>query len=206
LTLGTVAEAIGTFAVTNVDDLVVLAVFFGQAEGRRRAILRIVTGQYLGFTALLAVSVTTAVVSATLLPHKVLAYFGFVPIALGVYAGFRAWRERRRGSDDADGVGVPGASQRRGPTVLHVAAVRFSSGVDNIGVYVPIFAVATLTETWIFVVVFLIGVAMWCLAARYLASHRVIAEALTRWDHIILPVVLIGIGVFILIEGGAFGL
>lgn len=65
--LGTVAEAIGAFAVTNVDDLVVLAAFFGQAAGHRGATVRIVTGQYLGFMALLAVSVSTALVGETLL-------------------------------------------------------------------------------------------------------------------------------------------
>jgi cadmium resistance protein CadD (predicted permease) len=33
-----------------------------------------------------------------------------------------------------------------------------------------------------------------------------VARALARWGHIVLPVVLVGLGVAILIEGGAFGL
>jgi cadmium resistance protein CadD (predicted permease) len=42
---------------------------------------------------------------------------------------------------------------------------------------------------------------------RPVLRHRpVIAKALSRWGHILLPLVLIGIGLLIVIEGGAFGL
>lgn len=203
--LGTVAEAIGTFVVTNVDDLVMLAVFFGQAAGRRGATVRIVTGQYLGFVALLAVSVVTALVGETLLPHTVLAYFGFVPVVMGLYAGFRGWRERRTAADN-NAVWAAGNEEDRGPGVADVAMVTFANGGDNIGVYVPIFAVEPVTGISVFVVVFLVGIAVCCVVARYLASHPLIAGSLARWNHVVLPVVLIGIGVWILIEGGAFGL
>lgn len=203
--LGTVAEAIVTFAVTNVDDLVVLAVFFGQAAGHRAATIQIVTGQYLGFMALLAISVVAALVGATLLPHQMLAYFGFVPIILGVGAGFRAWRERRTPADHK-AVRAVGTEKDRGPSIAQVTVVTFTNGGDNIGVYVPIFAVATVASLVVFVVVFLVGIAVCCLVAGYLASRPLIARSLARWDHIVLPAVLIIIGVSILIQGGAFGL
>ncbi|WP_432030799.1 hypothetical protein [Streptomyces sp. 1222.5] len=48
--------------------------------------------------------------------------------------------------------------------------------------------------------------AVWIAAGRYFATRPVIARALSRWGHILLPVVLIGIGLLILVEGGAFGL
>jgi cadmium resistance protein CadD (predicted permease) len=38
--LGLLGQAAGMFAVTNVDDMLVLAVFFGQAAGKRAAVLR----------------------------------------------------------------------------------------------------------------------------------------------------------------------
>ncbi|MFF3878658.1 hypothetical protein [Streptomyces sp. NPDC001978] len=46
--------------------------------------------------------------------------------------------------------------------------------------------------------VFLILVAVWCFAGRFFATRPVIAEALSRWGHILLPLVLIAIGLFIL--------
>ncbi|WP_211268600.1 hypothetical protein [Actinoplanes subtropicus] len=39
------------------------------------------------------------------------------------------------------------------------------------------------------------------LAARRLATHRLIARALGRWGHLLLPAVLIGIGLLILLPG-----
>lgn len=58
----------------------------------------------------------------------------------------------------------------------------------------------------VYAVVFLILVAVWCFAGRFFATRPVIAEAFSRWGHILLPLVLIAIGLLILIEGGAFGL
>jgi cadmium resistance protein CadD (predicted permease) len=65
-----------------------------------------------------------------------------------------------------------------------------------------------LSPVWVacLVIVFLIGVAVWCGAGWFLATRPLVAKALSRWGHLILPVVLVGIGLVILIEGGAIGL
>lgn len=202
ITGATIIEAIGTFAATNIDDIVVLAVFFGQAPGHRGAAIRVIAGQYLGFTAILAVSIAGAVLGATLLPPAILPYFGLLPIVLGLRAAWVAWRQNRRAEpsheEDAASPSVPG--------VWQVAAVTFANGGDNIGVYIPIFAVSTITTIAVYTSVFMIGVAMWCAAGRYFSAHPIIAKALSRWGHIVLPVALIAIGTAILIKGGAFGL
>jgi cadmium resistance protein CadD (predicted permease) len=57
----------------------------------------------------------------------------------------------------------------------------------------------------VYVVVFLGLVAVWIAVGRYFATRPVVARALSRWGHIVLPVVLIGLGLLILVEGGAFG-
>jgi len=54
-------------------------------------------------------------------------------------------------------------------------------------------------------VVFLAGVGAWPAAARFLATGPVLTWVLSRWGHILLPVALIGIGLIILVDGGAFG-
>jgi cadmium resistance protein CadD (predicted permease) len=58
----------------------------------------------------------------------------------------------------------------------------------------------------VYVIVCLILVAVWCFAGRFFATRPVIAKALSRWGHILLPLVLIAIGLLTLIEDGAFGL
>jgi len=54
--------------------------------------------------------------------------------------------------------------------------------------------------------VFLALVAVLVMIAKFIATRRPIAEILERWEHILFPIVLIGLGIFILISGGAFGL
>jgi cadmium resistance protein CadD (predicted permease) len=195
---GIVGRAAAMFAVTNVDDLLVLALFFGQAAGRPGAAARVVAGQYLGFGALLAASVLGAF-GAGLLPATAVPYLGLVPLLLGVRAAVRAWRERGGGGDD----GLPAD---RGPAVLAVAAVTVANGGDNIGVYVPVFATAGPAGLTVHCAVFLVLVAVWCALGRFLATRAPVARALSRWGHVLLPVVLVGIGLLVLVEGGAFGL
>jgi len=71
---------------------------------------------------------------------------------------------------------------------------------------VPVFATAAAAGLVVYSVVVLVLVAVWCALGRFFATRPIIARTLSRWGHILLPVVLIGIGLLILIEGGAFGL
>ncbi|MCM9077212.1 cadmium resistance transporter [Streptomyces spororaveus] len=70
----------------------------------------------------------------------------------------------------------------------------------------PVFATAGAGGMSVYAAVFLALVAVWCFAGKFFATRPVIAKALARWGHILLPVVLIATGLLILIEGGAFGL
>jgi cadmium resistance protein CadD (predicted permease) len=199
MSLSIVGQAVGLFAVTNIDDIVVLALFFAQAAGHRGSTGRIAAGQYLGFVAILAVAVA-AEFGATLLPEAAIPYLGVLPLALGLRAAWRVWRGRHVTRDNADGV------QQRGPTVLEITAVTVANGGDNVGVYVPVFATAGPGGMSVYVVVFLGLLGVWICAGRFFATRPVVARALSRWGHVLLPVVLIGIGLLILIEGGVFGL
>ena len=57
----------------------------------------------------------------------------------------------------------------------------------------------------VYATVFLILVGAWCAAGWFFATRPVIAKALSRWGHILLPLVLITVGLLILVRGGAFG-
>lgn len=185
--LGLVGRAAVMFAVTNVDDLVLLAVFFAQAAGRWGAV-KVVTGQFLGFAAILAASIGGAL-GAGLLPDGAVRWLGVLPLLLGVRAAWQAWR--REDDESAPAAGV-----------LGIAVVCFANGGDNVGVYVPAFAATGPAGLAVYAVVFLVGVAVWCVAGRFLATRPGVAQVLARWGHIVLPAVLVALGVLILL--GAF--
>lgn len=198
---GIVAEAAGLFAITNVDDIVVLSLFFGRGAGQHGAATRIVTGQYLGFTAILAITVSAAY-GATFLPESAIAYLGLLPLALGLWGAWQAWKHHRHDDSGEQQTG----NKQDGPKALQVAAVTFANGSDNIGVYLPVFAKAGADGIAVYVAVFLVLVGVWCAAGRFFATRPAIAKVIGRWGYILHPLVLIALGLFILIQGGAFGL
>ncbi|QRP48426.1 cadmium resistance transporter [Amycolatopsis sp. FDAARGOS 1241] len=196
MNLSVIGQAVGLFAVTNIDDVLVLALFFAQGAGHRGATRRVALGQYLGFIAILAVAVAAAF-GATFLPEWLIPYLGLLPLALGIRAAGQAWRHRHDTDDEH-------TTRNRGPKSLEVAAVTFANGGDNIGVYVPVFATAGPGGMAGYVIVFLLLLGLWIAAGRHFATRPAIATALARGGHLLLPAVLIGIGLLILVEGGAF--
>jgi cadmium resistance protein CadD (predicted permease) len=206
VSIAVIGQAVGLFAVTNIDDIVILALFFGQAIGRG-SVLRVILGQYLGFAAILAASILGAL-GAGLLPETAIPYLGLIPLALGLRAGVHVSHDRRRRTAhdttaEDDRPTPHGENSGGGPGVLAVAAVTLANGGDNIGVYIPVFTTADLAGLLTYTGVFLVLVGMWCGAAHSFAGRPMIARALSRWGHILLPVVLISIGLIILNEGRA---
>lgn len=209
-------QAIGLFAGTNVDDIVVLALLFGQA-GDRHGMRRVVIGQYLGFGAILAVCALGAL-GANLLPSWVLPWMGLIPLGLGLYGGWRAWQGHRAAREQnpaapGPGVGVvplseagdavdsvdAAVSHDHGPSVTAVAAITLAGGADNVGVYIPAFAASGPWSLAVYVPVFLLLVAVWCAAGRFVATRPVIASSISRRGHVLVPVVLVAIGLIILL-------
>lgn len=190
-------QAVGLFLVTNIDDIIVLSLFFARGAGQRGTTTKIIAGQYLGFGAILLASLAVTFGAGLFLPDDAIPYFGLIPLLLGGYAAWQVWRN---GDDDDDTVADSPLS------ALTVAAVTFANGGDNIGVYVPVFLAVGTGALVAYSVVFLALVAVLVLAAKFVATRKPIAEVLERWEHILFPLVLIVLGLVILIEGGAFGL
>ncbi|MFB8147430.1 cadmium resistance transporter [Microbacterium sp. NPDC057407] len=198
--LSSILQAIGLFMATNIDDIIVLSLFFARGAGQRGTTARILFGQYLGFAGILAASVLVALGAGAFLPPGVIPYFGLIPLGLGLWAAWQAWRDRH--DDDDDDAKFEGKKV----AVWSVAGVTFANGGDNIGVYVPVFLNVGTAATIAYCIVFLALVAVLVGLAKFITTRKPIAELLERWEHILFPIVLIGLGVFILISGGAFGL
>ena len=187
--------AVGLFTATNIDDIIVLSLFFARGASQAGTTLRILAGQYLGFAGILAATILVTLGADAFLPTEAIPYFGLIPLTLGLCAAWQAWQ----GDDDAKVSG-------KNVSALIVAGVTFANGGDNIGVYVPVFLNVDTATVIIYCVVFLILVAGLVLLAKFVATRPPIAEVLERWEHVLFPIVLIGLGIFILISGGAFGL
>jgi cadmium resistance protein CadD (predicted permease) len=182
--------ALLAFVSTNIDDLFLLLLLYGQE--RRPGAVRL--GQYLGFGAILVASVVVSAGAALLRPEW-LGFFGLAPFAVGVKALFpmgprREERARRPG---------------RAGGFLPIATVTFANGGDNIAVYAPLFVGRPPAHLAVMIFVFLLMVPLWGWLALRLSRLPVVATALDRWGHWAAPVVLMGLGVYIFVGSGAAG-
>ena len=197
--LTSVLQAIGLFAATNIDDIIVLSLFFARGAGQRGTTARILAGQYLGFAGILVAAILVTTGAGAFLPPAAIPYFGLIPLGLGLWAAWQAWRGD---GDDDDEAKVAGKKVGVGT----VAGVTFANGGDNIGVYTPVFLSVEPLAVVAYCVIFLALVAVLVALARFVATRPPIAEVLERFEHILFPIVLIGLGIVILVSGGAFGL
>ncbi|MGP3955850.1 cadmium resistance transporter [Nonomuraea sp. 3N208] len=190
---GTIGAAAGMFAGTNIDDIIVLTVLFlsWRASARPRP-WQIWAGQYAGIAVLVLVSVVAAL-GLAIVPDDWVGLLGVVPFALGVKVLVSALRARGDGGDASPVVASGMAS---------VAGVTIANGADNISVYTPVFRAIGTGPTLVTIAVFAIGVAVWCVAASWLGSHKKIIDVIERYGHWLVPAVFMTIGSLIVIESG----
>ena len=207
---GAIIAGVTSFAATNIDDFVILMLFFAQVNATFRA-RHIVVGQYLGFTALIIASLV-GFFGGLIVPKAMIGLLGLVPIAIGIS------HLVKKENDQNEVQAVSGEFNRESnspvsklanlfnPQTLNVAAVTIANGGDNIAIYLPLFASSELPSLLVILAVFLVMVGVWSYAAYRLIRHKAIANILTRYSQALVPFILIGLGIFILIDSGTYRL
>ena len=198
--LTAISTGMTAFTATNLDDILILLLFFSQVNAvfRRR---HIVFGQYLGFTALVLASLP-GFFGRLIFPPDWIGMLGLLPIAIGLS------RLLNPETDDSEAEAELEQSENSfftsflSPQTYSVAAVTVANGGDNIGIYVPLFASNTLESLAVILAVFFAMVGVWCYAAYRLIQMRAIADTLTRYGNQLVPFVLIGLGIAILVKSG----
>jgi cadmium resistance protein CadD (predicted permease) len=192
------AADIVAFVATNIDDIFVLLGFMSEASSLPHYVI---AGQYLGIGAIVGCSLALSLVSLVI-PLPWVGLIGILPIAIGVRVAIRIMRHSQRTQD----LRVPHGRRRIGSTIFSVAVVTAFNGADNIAVYTPLFALQTIVERGITIVVFLVLTGLWCWIAAEIVRHPILGPPIRRWGRPLLPAVLIGLGTLVLIESGSLRL
>ncbi|MEH1977418.1 MAG: cadmium resistance transporter [Nostoc sp.] len=211
--LGTVfSEGIIAFIATNIDDIIILLIFFSQVNVnfRRRHIL---LGQYLGFAAIIIASLP-GFFGGLVIDRKWIGLLGLLPIAIGlqqlVFRKEETITVQTVSSDFRQSTPTnPVLSfilSILQPQTYKVAAVTIANGGDNISIYIPLFAGHDLASLGVILSIFFIMVGVWCAIAYFLSRQPTIADVLSRYGQAVVPFVLIGLGLFIMYERGTFTL
>ncbi|MED3126652.1 cadmium resistance transporter [Bacillus wiedmannii] len=195
----TIISSFIAFTSTNIDDIFILLVLFSQVrtgvikkEGRnvrektKMKELYIVIGQYLGFSLIIFLSIIGSL-SSFFVPVSWIGLLGSVPIYMGV-KGILSFRSYKRNEviDNVSG------------SIFKVASITLANGADNISIYIPMFASQNLKTNIVTLIIFFCMIAIWCFISYKLIRAPILAKVLERNCHIIVPIVLIGLGVCIL--------
>lgn len=191
-----VLTAVGVFVSTSIDYLFILIILFAQKNfGTKKG--QIYAGQFLGTGLLVGISLV-AVYIVNFLPEQwMIGLLGLVPIYLGI-------RFAIVGEEDEEEEEIIHTLEERGSNQLFwtVTLLTIASGGDNLGIYIPYFASLSWLYIGIALIVFSIGIIVLCELSHRLSSLPGVSETIEKYEHIIIPLVFIPLGIYILLENG----
>ncbi len=194
--LQTIFSAIAVYISTSIDYLFILLIIFSQAY-TQKGLRQIYFGQYLGTGILVAISLFAAYVLNFIPQDWMIGLLGLIPIYLGI-------RVAMGSEEEAEEEEVVEKLESRGSNRLFwtVALITIASGGDNLGIYIPYFTSLSVSEIVIAIVVFALSIAVLCYISYRLAKISFVSETLEKYERIIVPIVFIGLGIFIMLENG----
>jgi cadmium resistance transport/sequestration family protein len=194
--LTAIITGVFAFIATNIDDIVILLVFFAQVNDNFRP-WEIVLGQYLGFTFLIILSLP-GLFGGLLLPQSWIGLLGLIPITIGINTLVN--RQSEVLADVPEQITPPTAPiQKKILTaqVYAIAAITVANGSDNISIYIPLFANTKLANFLIIICLFFLLLAVWCYLVYQLTHQKKVADFFTSYGNYIVPFVLMGLGAVI---------
>jgi cadmium resistance transport/sequestration family protein len=207
----TITEGIVAFIATNIDDIIILMLFFSQLNNhfRRRHIF---VGQYLGLFAIIIASLP-GFFGSLVISRAWIGLLGILPIAIGIKQLLHRETENPeiqtvntsfKSSNDNTSLSFIGTIFN--PQTYKVAAVTFANGGDNISIYIPLFAGNSFVNLFIIIIVFIVMKGLWYAVAYLLARQGRIAHILTHYGKNAVPFILIALGLYLMYERGTFAL
>lgn len=227
-----ILAAVVSFAATNLDDIIVLMIFFVQTNNpnsnspsnfKRR---HIIIGQYLGFCIIILTSLP-GFFGGLIIDKQLIGILGLIPIFIGIRQLIKSLQNQNL-PNNGDEIEIQEVSAEINaltetiklgdrsfisllasiisPQTYKVATVTFANGGDNIGIYVPLFASSNIISLAIILSTFFVMVGIWIYVAFWFSQHRAIAQIISSRGHRLVPFLLIALGIFILVDSETYKL
>ena len=194
----TIISAIGVYISTSIDYLIVLIILFAQLSQNKQK-WHIYAGQYLGTGLLVGVSLVAAYVVNFVPEAWMVGLLGLIPIYLGIRFAIVGEGEEEEEEEEI----IERLEQSKANQLFWtVTLLTIASGGDNLGIYIPYFASLDWSQTLVALLVFVIGIIIFCEISRMLSSIPLIFETIEKYERIIVPIVFILLGLYIMYENG----
>lgn len=213
-----IIKAIISFVSTNIDDIFVLMLLFSQVSVVMKK-SHIIIGQYLAIGTLTTISIIGAF-GVSVIPKEYIGLLGLAPIFIGI----KTWIDHRKEDnkiEDTNATELPKDQNNEvreicytensimtliksfiNPAIVKVFCVTLANGGDNIGIYIPLFSSMTLSDILVTVIIFALLIWFWCFIASNLVEHPLVQKNIEKYKDIFVPIIFIGLGIFILMESG----
>ena len=193
----TIISAIGVYISTSIDYLIILIILFAQLSQNKQK-WHIYAGQYLGTGLLVGASLVAAYVVNFVPEPWMVGLLGLIPIYLGIRFAIVGEGEEEEEEEISERLEQSKANQ----LFWTVTLLTIASGGDNLGIYIPYFASLDWSQTLVALLVFAIGIIIFCELSRVLSSIPLISETIEKYQRIIVPLVFIPLGLYIMYESG----
>lgn len=193
----TIISAIGVYISTSIDYLIILIILFAQPSQNKQK-WHIYAGQYLGTGLLVGASLVAAYVVNFVPEEWMVGLLGLIPIYLGIRFAIVGEDAEEEEEEIIERLEQSKANQ----LFWTVTLLTIASGGDNLGIYIPYFASLDWSQTLVALLVFVIGIIIFCEISRVLSSIPLIFETIEKYERIIVPLVFILLGLYIMYENG----
>jgi len=134
---------------------------------------------------------------AVWIPVRYMGLLSLIPITLGLRALLRPTNH-----NDSTGSGIDGTSWKHFKVTLSAAALMVANGGDTIVVFAPLFAETEPSGVGVIVIGFVLSSIALAFFSSRVCIHPRLSEPLRRYGPKVAPFVMIGIGIYIMLNTG----
>ena len=189
----TIAGLVGSsFIATNLDNLLLLVVLQG-ANRRRRTLVLV---GYLTSAVLVVLVSAIGVMIGEILDAGLVGYLGLVPLLLGCRMLYLAWMSEHDTQEEVETM----SSETAAGLWLGTTGLMMGNSGDSIAVLLPLLADTNKAGEWLIVVIYLAVALLWAALAGLISGQRHLALRLELGGEKIVPWIMIGVGLYILLD------
>ncbi|KRN32501.1 cadmium resistance transporter [Weissella halotolerans] len=188
--MGYLISALMAYVGSNLDDLVLVTLFYAQARTKKQKV-NVVLAQFVVLTLVFVGSAFIAVALQQFhLSH--LNLLGVIPLGLGLYSLAQYLRDREYRSTKSS------ESKINQVTFMEVFGITLANCGDNVGVYIPLFSNYSMSQLMVVVGMFIMLIFVWQLLGRWIADLPAVKQVILKYQSILMPTLLIILGIMIL--------
>lgn len=217
----TIITSAAAFISTNIDNFLLLLVFYAQAkDGSEKRLITL--GQYAGLGVLVLLSML-GTLGVSFFPQRYIGLLGIIPFALGIRELIRYKKavhteplthatdmscdsckppetSAQKGGVWRTAGNIQAAPARKWLTLWRFALLYITSGADNIGVYISVFSGYSNMQTVSALLIFALLMALMCVISGRISCLSLIRDRIQRYKDRLLPYLFMALGIYIFLK------